>query len=163
MNKRALVAALGVAGVASLSTGPAGAVVDYIVHGTQCVPQNIGNASGKYNQWGIRNDSLSVLTVECPIDRSYDILQPETNGGWVHVYDRNASAQLKVWLCDVSADGNGGACLQNQTTASFVGDTVLDFIPNWASNPYLRIVAELPAYTTQYGYSHVTTMRVRQL
>lgn len=138
----------------------AAAGYDDMLLGTVCVPEDFGSASGKYNEYGVRNDSTSsVLKVFCATPG--DTVLPHL-GGFVYVWDRHPSYEFVVWLCDQSADGNNRTCLINKTQpASWTGGQWLYFIPSPASRHIMYLRAEIPPQY-QSTFSHVASFEVTE-
>lgn len=154
----ALATAVGLAGGSARAT-------TFFEHGTACVPESFGSTAGKYNNWGIRNDSASVSLFYCPVTTTQLVGVGHT-GGFAYVYDRSPLHYLDVWLCDYPPEGTAGNCLPNfagsasgNPTQSFTGADFVQFIPSPAASAYIIYQTKLPPVYNG-DYSHMTTFHV---
>lgn len=137
--------------------------------GAVCVPEFFGNASGKYNAYGIRNDSsTSSLTVYCPMPR-YIWIEDGHLLATVSVYDRSSTAELLVTRCLAPESGAGSTyCVtkcsgsDNCQNPAFWSYDVKDILyyGYGATDPHMRMHFDgaIPAYSGAYGWSHITTL-----
>lgn len=136
-----------------------------------CKPEDFGAAEGRYNTYGIWNNSTtSILPVYCEIPRSnYWAVDYEVAATVVTVYDRSTTSELKVTRCMSYPTGNGGACstkcsgndlCTNPGYASTGPVTIA--LPGVNYSPddkhRLHVYGEIPP-SAPMGWSHITTIR----